>query len=650
MIRVSSADPRIVSQIRRASSTGSGLLVALGIVVLAGWAIDIPFLKSVDPSFATMKPNSALLFVLLGSALWLASKDKAPRTRRCLAAVVAIVAVATGAQYLSGTSLGIDEALFRDTGDPQLAVPGRMAPLSVLIFLLLGLSFLGQEGRGFPSRLAFALVSTPALVSFMSLLGYLFGAASIYAVGAYTSIALHTSGGFLLACFCLLAARPANIFMELIASATAAGTLLRRLVPATTLILVSLGWIGLRGQTAGFYDSPFGVALLVASSTILLCGLMFLVARTLHDGELERRQAAEQFRLATDSAPTGMLMIDRAGKIVLVNAQIEKLFGYAREELLGQSLEVLVPSRFRDGHPAHRSGFFAHPTTRSMGGGRDLFGLRKDGAEVPIEIGLSPLRTPEGDFVLGSVADITERKRAEQEKEDLLGQLRSLNAALEERVRVRTSELTGALKEREVLLQEIHHRVKNNLQVISSLINMQVRQLQGSAGRAALEECQSRVQTIALIHQKLYQSGDYSRVPFSDYSKSLATNIFQASGISSAIVLDVKMDDVPLAVDKAIPCGLILNELITNALKHGFPAGRSGTVCVGLHAPDGATLVLSVADDGIGMPSESDPATAKTLGLHLVTTLVEQLDGRLDVLHRDGTEFRITFPSGAQTS
>ncbi len=120
------------------------------------------------------------------------------------------------------------------------------------------------------------------------------------------------------------------------------------------------------------------------------------------------------FRLAVESAPNAMILVDKEGRIVLANAQTEKLFGYAREELLGQSIEMLVPVRFRGKHPAHRRDFFAHPQTRSMGAGRDLFGLRKDGSEVPVEIGLNPLQTKDGSFVLAAIVDITERKRSEE--------------------------------------------------------------------------------------------------------------------------------------------------------------------------------------------------------------------------------------------
>jgi two-component system sensor histidine kinase UhpB len=350
----------------------------------------------------------------------------------------------------------------------------------------------------------------------------------------------------------------------------------------------------------------------------------------------ERKRADEQFRLALEAAPTGMLMMNEVGVIVLVNAQIEALFGYPRQELLGQRIEMLVPERFRSHHPDLRKVFFGDPKTRVMGAGRDLYGLRKDGTEVPIEIGLNPLQTSEGRFVLSSIADITERKRANEAQQqmtalvrstsdaiitkDLLGIVRSCNPAAEDLLGYKADELIGTsvygfipvdhraeeagiiarvkaghrvvpfetvrlrkdgslvevsltispvlsdsgqivgaskimrditpakmaaealravnaeliqqinartsqLKERESLLQEIHHRVKNNLQVVSSLINMQIRGLQDDSSRAALRDCQSRVMTMAKIHEMLYQSADYARVPFAKYAKDLTTRI-----------------------------------------------------------------------------------------------------------------------------
>ncbi len=208
-------------------------------------------------------------------------------------------------------------------------------------------------------------------------------------------------------------------------------------------------------------------------------------------------------------------------------------------------------------------------------------------------------------------------------------------------------QVQATLREREVLLQEVHHRVKNNLQIVSSLIRMQTRELSDMASRSALEECQNRVLSMALVHEKLYQSSDYASVLFSDYARSLAHSIFDATGVSRGNVeLSVEFEEIALAVDKAIPCGLILNELVSNALKHAFANERRGTLRVELRRVGAGQLELVVADDGVGMNAGLGPATADSLGMQLVTTLVEQLEGELAIVQEAGTSFRIRFPLG----
>lgn len=351
----------------------------------------------------------------------------------------------------------------------------------------------------------------------------------------------------------------------------------------------------------------------------------------------ERVLPNEQFRLAIEATPTGMMMVNQAGEIVLVNSRLEKLFGYPRQALIGKPVVELVPEL--------QATLVGEPRESAAGTGRDLHGLHKDGAEVPVEIGINPLHTSEGDFVLSSVIDITERKRAEQEREALLGQFKALNADLEQRVQTRTADLSVALQEREVLLQEIHHRVKNNLYVIASLMEMQARLLPKGDGRHALQECQGRVHAIALIHEKLYQAKNYAEVPFADYIRGLASEIFLATGVSpDAVALELSIGDVTIAVDKAIPCGLILNELITNALKHAFPGGRHGTIRVELARADSGRLRLAVADDGIGFPEGFNLRDQKSLGLRLLGTLAKQLDASLTSSGSGGASFELTFP------
>jgi PAS domain S-box-containing protein len=335
----------------------------------------------------------------------------------------------------------------------------------------------------------------------------------------------------------------------------------------------------------------------------------------------------------------------------MANAQAEKLFGYERTELLGEAMEMLVPERFRAPQPGLQHGFFAAPQARPMGAGRDLYGLRKDGSEVLIETGLSPIQTAEGHFVLASVIDITERKRTEE-------RLRRFNAELERRVEEHTAELTesaaqlrSSLREREVLLQETHHRVKNNLQIVASLLSLQSADIRDPQLVAHFQESQGRIRSMALIHEKLYQSESLARVDLAEYMHSLVGNLFRTYVANDNVSLDVRLDPAPVSIDTAVPMGLLLNELVTNALKYAFPEGRRGCLLVALEAKPDGELVLRVEDDGVGMAPDFQFEHSKTLGLRLVRMLAKQLRAEVAFRSESGhTEFEIRFQEPAAKS
>jgi two-component sensor histidine kinase len=199
-----------------------------------------------------------------------------------------------------------------------------------------------------------------------------------------------------------------------------------------------------------------------------------------------------------------------------------------------------------------------------------------------------------------------------------------------------------AQQEKDVLLKEVHHRVKNNLQVISSLLSLQSMSQSDSATICLLRESQDRVRSMALIHEQLYQSGDLSRLDFGAYADRLTANLLRSYTVAGTIKLKIDVRDILISIDLAIPCGLIINELVTNALKHAFPHGRNGTVGIAMHR-DGGEYVLAVTDDGVGMPPQVNSENADSFGLQLVDTLVGQLEGSIDVDRNDGTAYTIRF-------
>ncbi|MGH8667575.1 MAG: PAS domain S-box protein [Burkholderiales bacterium] len=334
--------------------------------------------------------------------------------------------------------------------------------------------------------------------------------------------------------------------------------------------------------------------------------------------DLALRASEERFRLLVEDAPNAMIMVDQAGKIVLLNAEAERLFGYERVELIGKPIETLVPERLGAEHSRLRGVYLNAPRVRPSGTGGDLYGLRRDGTEVPIEIGLNPIRTTEGEFILASVIDITERKRAQEQ-------------------------IGAALTEKTVLLNEIHHRVKNNLQVITSLLNLQAGRARDPAVRALIAESRDRVQAMALIHQLLFERRDWSLVQLGPYLRRLGDLLSSTYG-RSRIELVVEADDVELDVQRAVPCGLLVNELVTNAFKHAFPGERTGRIQIELRREADSHARLRVSDTGRGLPEDLNIERSESLGMQLIPLLAEQVGGTLSVERGSGARFELRFP------
>ena len=206
------------------------------------------------------------------------------------------------------------------------------------------------------------------------------------------------------------------------------------------------------------------------------------------------------------------------------------------------------------------------------------------------------------------------------------------------------SRIREALGEKEILLKEVHHRVKNNLQVISSLLNLQANQITDQQTRAALQESRNRVRSMALIHEKLYQSSDLAQIDFASYLKGLVTYLAQSYRTnSSKVMIKTESQNVFLDIDSAIPCGLIINELVSNSLKYAFPENNAGCIEIIFEEPTRDTFVLVVRDDGVGLPAGFDPAKTTSLGLKLVINLVQQLNGSLTMGSTNGVSYEIKF-------
>ena len=347
------------------------------------------------------------------------------------------------------------------------------------------------------------------------------------------------------------------------------------------------------------------------------------------------------------SAFDAIVSMDHRGLIREWNQAAERLLGHARSAVLGKAVsEVMIPHAYREAHERALRRYLTSGVPTILGSSREFEALHADGSTRAVELSLVRLEGQTPPIFTAFLRDISVRKKLEAERQLLVTELRELNRDLEARVASRTVELQATLSERGLLLQEIHHRVKNNLQVIWSLINMQLRQVSDTPTRLALIDCQTRVSAIALVHQQLYRSRDFGHVPFAAYASSLASAILSANDLSRGRVeLELAIEDLAFTIDKAIPCGLILTELITNALKYAFPGERRGRIRIRLARRDNGEITLSVGDDGVGLPADFDPSQATSLGFQLVEALTEQLRGRLEIERaRGGTTIVVAFP------
>lgn len=340
--------------------------------------------------------------------------------------------------------------------------------------------------------------------------------------------------------------------------------------------------------------------------------------RKLRTAEAELRRSETLFRSLFDLHAAVKLLIDpETGFIVDANQAAVNYYGWSRDEMCRmriQELNVLSPEEV------------AREMQRAVDAHRNYFEFRHrlaDGSIRDVAVFSSSVTGPGKPLLHSIVHDITEQKRAD--------------AAAREMLEEKTS-----------LLKEIHHRVKNNLQIVASLLGMQARRLENAAARDSLLDSQARVFSMALLHELLYRTESLAKVDFGVYTERLCAALLRMVGpVAQRVRIERRVEAVRLPLDQAVPCGLIINELVANALKHGYPGSRDGRVLIAMQPEDGM-LRLRVSDDGVGLPAELDLGQTPTLGLRLVQDLARQLHGQFRADRRadppGGTEITIAFP------
>jgi len=330
------------------------------------------------------------------------------------------------------------------------------------------------------------------------------------------------------------------------------------------------------------------------------------------------RESEEKFRTITSSANDGIIMIDNKARIEYWNESAEKMFGYREKEVIGEDVRFLMPEGLHNLFIERLISFRDSDEIDSEDRTREITVKRKNGSEFPVEISFSSVKIGGEWKAIGIIRDVTERKIYEEH-------------------------IKKALQEKELLLKEIHHRVKNNMQVIVSLLNLEKRRKKKGDTDKWLLDTQNRIKSMEIVHQKLYQTDNFATIDLHDIIRDLVDSVYHAFGAKKELIkLDLDVQHISVDIDKGITVALLINEIISNSLKHAFPEGRKGNIYIKLINNNGDNEII-VGDNGIGFSENIDFENTKSLGLRLIKELSEQLEGEIQLDRSSGTEFKILF-------
>jgi PAS domain S-box-containing protein len=582
--------------IRKALCAG---LVLLGLLVLAGWALDIRILTSVLPGLSTMKANTALCFALVGAGLAMA-KGRSSNLRRGAAlcgALVALVGGATLAQYVAGADFGIDEFLFTDGGPLSgSGHPGRMSPLTAVAWLAMGpaiiLLALGRRRRAYVA--AHLVVLVAGFIAFLAAAGYAFGAEAFWGIGPYTAVAIHTALGLLVAVAAGLMTRMDEGWLGGLADAPDARRLLLQLLPVAIALPVGLGFLVLLGSGLGAYNAEFGFAMFVPAMTLALAVVTLRVAGRARLGELALRESEARQRGITEGTPECIKIIAEDGRLLHMNpaglAMVEvDDFETVRE---ANTFSLIAPEDREVWIGNHRRVLAGE----SLNWEYDLVGMR--GTRRSLETYAVPLRLPGGQVVhLATTRDVTERKRAEERQR--------------------------------LLIHELNHRVKNTLAIVQSLAQQTFKGT--GVPTEAKSAFESRLAALARAHDLLTrESWETAR---------LRDIVLQAAAPALGAGSDRLSADGPelwMNPQTVVAMTLAIHELVTNAVKYGALSNDAGRIDVTWSVSsdgDAPSRLRFVWSEGGGPPVT--PPQRRGFGSRLIErSLAGDLGGRVELDYR----------------
>jgi PAS domain S-box-containing protein len=640
------------------------LIIFLGIIFFLGWLLNINVLISPNSTFSSIKTNAVLGILLIGVSLWLLQRKRINKQNRRIAQILSFLAVLIGLltffEYAANINLGIDQFLFQDvSGAIYTSSPNRMAFTAAICLILAGIANISLDLEIKDKfRISQYISLIVALISFLALVGFSYNVLWLYYVSSSTGMAIYAAITFLMISLATLCARPDKGSMNTYTADKIGSRLLTRfLLPAIILIII-IGRIFLEGVNMGLYSANYNAAITVVFSVVVLYIMIWKIAIELNKIDLQREIAIKELIDARNNLD--IKVKERTAELILLNKELkDEISAHKKSQKTLSYSEERFKMLFEGSHAPMllinpdngeiieanlaASKFYGYDlkTIRSMNIGeinqlsdKEIFEARKmarkkgryfvfphklAGGEIrTVEIFSSPIQYGERIILFSIINDITEREVADK--------------ALKE-----------SLKEKETLIREIHHRVKNNMQIISSLLNLQIQSEEQDEIIGVLQESQGRIKSMAIVHEKLYQSDSLSNINLKDYFSSLVSSILRTYGKGDRhISWEVKVGVVYLGIDTVIPLGLIINELVTNSVKYAFPNNKKGKIMIKLEI-EGDLYVLTVSDDGVGIPENIKPENTDTLGLQLVISLIDQIDGEYDLNQTKGTEYIIKF-------
>lgn len=638
----------IVSYLKYFSEYLSIILIIIGVLVLIGWAFDIAILKSPGPNFSTIKSNAALCFILIGASLWLQQTKRVNKRNQRIAQILAVIVVLIGfltlIEHLFNLNLGIDQIFFSEPlGTLNTSAPNRMSFPAAFMLLITGsaLFILDKKIGGY--RPAQILILIEGIIAFMAVMGYVYGTSSLYMIYHYTGTAIYAAITFLLIFFAVLSARPDKGFMKVMVGEGLGSVFGRKIIPLVILIPIILGGSALLGVKLGYYDVSFGAAILVISTVFVLVIVVWSAITSLNKSDKELKQVSNYNRSLIEASLDPLVTIGPDGRITDVNGATESITGLSRDDLIGTDF----------------SNYFTEPE-KAQAGYQQVFqdGLVRDysleikhkkGRVTPVLYNASVYKDEYGDIigVFAAARDITERKEAEKERENLIEELRRSNEELEKFAYVSS------------------HDLQEPLRMVVSYIQLLERKYQGKLDEKAdkyiyyavdgAKRMQSLINDLLSYSRVNTRGGDFKSIDSESVLNKALLNLEFSIKKSDATVTH---DPLPEIIGDAGQLVQLFQNLISNAIKFKKENEKPKIHISALKK--GNEYVFSVSDNGIGMDpkyvdrifeifqrlNKRSDYQGTGIGLAISKKIVERHGGRIWVESKPGkgSNFYFTIP------